>query len=100
MTRTSFSASEWFFLKKFWPKDDENTLVEPLWIVAGTKKEFEDYVIQKRTMGLHFDYKYVYSAEVLRGLRRIRGFYIGTYKQRLDWDQIEEAIKIIKAKGG
>ena len=79
---------------------DNNTVNDPLWIVAGTQKEFEDFVIRKRIMGLHFDYRYVFSADVLRGLSRIRGFYIGTYKDRLDWDQIEMAIQIIKSNGG
>ena len=79
---------------------DRDTITDPLWIVAGTQKEFEDFVIRKRTMGLHYDYRYVFSANVLRGLSRIRGFYIGTYNQRLDWKYIEEAIQIIKAKGG
>jgi hypothetical protein len=77
-----------------------DTVTDPLWIVAGTQKEFEDFVIRKRTMGLHYDYRYVHSANVLRGLSRIRGFYIGTYKERLDWKYIEEMIRIIKSKGG
>ena len=77
-----------------------DTITDPLWIVAGTQKEFEDFVIRKRTMGLHYDYRYVHSANVLRGLSRIRGFYIGTYKERLDWKYIEEMIRIIKSKGG
>ena len=79
---------------------DRDTITDPLWIVAGTQKEFEDFVIRKRTMGLHFDYRYVHSANVLRGLSRIRGFYSGTYKERLDWKYIEEMIQIIKSKGG
>ena len=79
---------------------NRDTVTDPLWIVAGNKKEFEDFVIRKRMMGLHYDYRYVFSADVLRGLSRIRGFYIGTYKERLDWDQIEMAIQIIKSNGG
>ena len=100
MTMTSISMTEWSFLKKFWPKVQDDTIVDPLWIVAGTAKEFEDFVIRKRTMGLHYDYRYVAGPDVLRGLSRIRGFYIGTYKDRLDWKYIEEMIQIIKAKGG
>ena len=73
---------------------------DPLWIVAGNKKEFEDFVIRKRTAGLHFDYRYVSSADVLRGLSRIRGFYVGGYKDREDWKQIEMVIQIIKSRGG
>lgn len=76
-------------------KDDEI-----IWIVAGNKKEFEDFVIRKRMMGFHFNYRYVASADVLRGLSRIRGFYIGTYDQRLDWKYIDQTIKMIKANGG
>ena len=79
---------------------NRDTITDPLWIVAGTQKEFEDFVIRKRMMGLHYDYRYVANADELRGLARIRGFYIGTYNQRLDWKYIEEAIQIIKAKGG
>jgi hypothetical protein len=100
MPKINFSLGEWDFLAKFWHIDDPATASDPLWIVAGTQKEFEDFVIKKRMMGLHFDYRYVASANVLRGLSRIRGFYIGTYKERLDWYQIEEAIQIIKSKGG
>ena len=100
MSMTSISVDEWSFLKKFWPKVQDDTVVDPLWIVAGNQREFEDFVIRKRMMGLHFDYRYVSNADVLRGLSRIRGFYIGTYKDRLDWKYIEEMIQIIKAKGG
>ena len=90
----------WKFLAKFWPKDAPHTATDPLWIVAGTYKEFEDFVIKKRMMGLFFDYRYVRDADSIRGLERIRGLYIGTYKDRVDWPQIEEHIKIIKSKGG
>ena len=88
------------FLAKFWPKDSAHTATHPLWIVAGTHQEFEDFVIRKRIMGLFFDYRYVRDADSIRGLQRIRGLYIGTYKDRVDWPQIEEHIKIIKIKGG
>jgi len=100
MKKTDFSLDEWNFLNKFWSIQEPHTASEPLWIVAGTLHEFHDFVIKKRTMGLHFDYRFVYGPDVLRGLSRIRGFYIGTYKDREDWDQIENVIKIIKSKGG
>ena len=37
---------------------------------------------------------------MLRGLSRIRGFYVGSYEEREDWEQIQEMINIIKSKGG
>lgn len=90
----------WNFLTKYWPKDKPDTINDPIWIIAGNRKEFEDFVIRKRMQGLHFDYRLVNHADQLRGLSRIRGFYIGTYKDRPDWSEIEEYIRIIKAKGG
>ena len=102
MIKTDFVADSIMgkFLAKFWPKDSPQTANDPLWIVAGTHQEFEDFVIRKRIMGLFFDYRYVRDADSIRGLQRIRGLYIGTYKDRVDWPQIEEHIKIIKIKGG
>ncbi len=73
---------------------------EPFYIVAGTRKEFEDFVIRKNMMGLYYNWKYVWNADMLRGLNRIRGFYVGTYEEREDWPQIEVAIQTIKARGG
>ena len=73
---------------------------EPFYIVAGTRKEFEDFVIRKNMMGLYYNWKYVWNADMLRGLNKIRGFYVGTYEEREDWPQIELAIQTIKSKGG
>ena len=73
---------------------------EPFYIVAGTKKEYEDFVIRKNMMGLYYNWKYVWNADMLRGLNKIRGFYVGTYEEREDWPQIEVAIQTIKARGG
>ena len=73
---------------------------EPFYVVAGTQKEFEDFVIRKNMMGLYYNWKYVWNADMLRGLQRIRGFYVGTYEEREDWPQIEVAIQTIKSKGG
>jgi hypothetical protein len=73
---------------------------EPFYVVAGTRKEFEDFVIRKNMMGLYYNWKYVWNADMLRGLQRIRGFYVGTYEEREDWPQIQVAIQTIKAKGG
>ena len=72
----------------------------PLYIVAGNKQEYDDFVIHKRMAGFFYDFRYVSSVDVLRGLSIIRGFYIGSYEEREDWPEIAVAIQTIKAKGG
>jgi hypothetical protein len=69
-----------------------------LFVVAGNYQEFEDFVIRKRMKGFTYDFVYVSNAKMLRGMTTIRGFYIGTYRDRSDWPEIRDAIAIIKAK--
>ena len=66
--------------------------------VAGNFDEFQDFVIKKRQMGFHFEYRYVSNVASIRGLDRIRGLYIGTYKERPDLPELKEFIHIIKTK--
>jgi len=72
--------------------------LEPFYVVAGNKDEFDDFVIRKRVRGFDYDFKYVGDADVLRGLSRIRGFYIGDYENHPEWSNIKEMIRIIKLK--
>ena len=72
----------------------------PLFIVAGNQDEYDDFVIRKRMRGCDYDFRYVYGPDALRGLRTIRGFYIGSYQERNDWPEIDTVIKMIKARGG
>jgi hypothetical protein len=69
-----------------------------LFVVAGNYQEFQDFVIRKRMKGFSYDFVYVSSPEMLRGMTTIRGFYIGTYREREDWPQIRDLIAIIKVK--
>ena len=69
-----------------------------LFVVAGNYAEFQDFVIKKRIKGFTYDFVYVSSAEMLKGMSTIRGFYIGTYRQREDWSEIRDWIAIIKVK--
>ena len=69
-----------------------------LFVVAGNYQEFQDFVIRKRMKGFSYDFVYVSKPEMLRGLTTIRGFYIGTYRDREDWPQIRDMIAIIKVK--
>jgi hypothetical protein len=72
--------------------------LEPFYVVAGNKDEFDDFVIRKRVRGFDYDFKYVSGADVLRGLNKIRGFYIGDYENHPEWSNIKEMIRIIKLK--
>jgi hypothetical protein len=69
-----------------------------LFVVAGNYQEFQDFVIRKRMKGFTYDFVYVSGAEMLKGMTTIRGFYIGTYREREDWPQIRDLIAIIKVK--
>jgi hypothetical protein len=69
-----------------------------LFVVAGNYEEFQDFVIRKRMKGFTYDFVYVSGAEMLRGMTTIRGFYIGTYREREDWPIIRDLIAIIKVK--
>jgi len=69
-----------------------------LFVVAGDYQEFQDFVIRKRMKGFSYDFVYISNAEMLRGMSTIRGFYIGTYRNRQDWPEIRDQIAIIKAK--
>lgn len=88
------------FITKYWPKDAPYTANDPLWIIAGNRTEFEDFVIRKRVQGLFFDYRYVSSADTIRGLNRIRGLYVGSYQERNDLAEIQQYIAIIRTKNG
>lgn len=77
--------------------------MKPTYIVAGTYDEFRTYVQEKyeywtKQAMLMPDYKYVAGVDGLRGLSNIKGFYIGTYNQRKDIDEIRQQILIIKGK--
>jgi len=71
---------------------------ETIWIVAGNFHEFREYYHKKRKSGDFKDYRYVVNVNILRGLEDIKGFYIGTYKQRTDLKEIQEQILICKRK--
>jgi hypothetical protein len=72
--------------------------IDPFYIVAGNRDQFDNFVIRKRVLGFFYDFRYVRDAEMLRGLTRIRGFYVGDYENHPEWLNIKEAIQIIKWK--
>jgi hypothetical protein len=72
--------------------------LEPFYVVAGNRDQFDNFVIRKRMLGFSYDFRYVWNADVLRGLTKIRGFYVGDYKSHPEWLNIKQAIEIIKLK--
>jgi len=77
-----------------------------IFIVAGNLKEFEAYKQRKLHEWTEYsnkndpfpEYVNVHSAWQLKGLNEIEGYYIGTYKNRTDLEEIEWSIKAIKAR--
>jgi hypothetical protein len=69
---------------------------ELIWIVAGNYHEFRQYFYKKKRSGDVKDYRYVYGVDQLRGQENLKGFYIGTYRQRKDLRDIQDQIAISK----
>ena len=66
------------------------------YIVAGTSQEYEAWLRRK---GLdRRAYRYVTNPGMLRGMTNIQGFFIGTYLNRLDIEDIREQITVSKLK--
>ena len=66
------------------------------YIVAGTSQEYEAWLRRK---GLdRRAYRYVTNPGMLRGMTNIQGFFIGTYLNRLDIEEIREQITVSKFK--
>ena len=78
-----------------------------IFIVAGNVQEFESYKAKKlvewteyggELEGYFPEYVCVHNAWQLKGLNEIEGYYIGSYKNRPDLDEIEWCIKAIKGR--
>lgn len=68
-----------------------------VYIVAGNYKEYMDYRIKKGFKD-DIEYRCVSHSLNLAGLDEIEGFYIGTYYNRPDIQEIKERIHIIKSR--
>lgn len=68
---------------------------DTFYVVAGNYNEFLEYSKSKKDNNF---YSYVRSREDLLGLNDIKGFFIGSYKQRKDIEEIKNKISEIKAK--
>lgn len=78
-------------------------MTEPIYIVAGSFEQYRKYCFKKKaeydergeTFPLH---QFVSNVDRLRGLKSIKGFYIGTYEKRSDIDVIKWQIAAIKSR--
>lgn len=70
--------------------------IEPIittkYIIAGTKKEYDDFITKRNLSKLN--YVFVDSANVIRGLKDIHGFYVGSWRERKDIEEIKSLIEL------
>lgn len=77
---------------------------EKIYIVAGTHEEFKEYVAKKRREwhnetpkeSLFPVYTFVWQTETLRGLENPKGFFIGSWRKRVDIQEIKTTIAMSK----
>jgi len=83
------------------------TVKKKIFIVAGNVQEFESYKAKKlvewteyggELEGYFPEYVCVDNAWQLKGLNEVEGYYIGSYEDRPDLDEIEWCIKAIKGR--
>jgi hypothetical protein len=82
------------------------TTRKKIFIVAGNVQEFEAYKAKKLVEWTEYsnmvdpfpEYVYVQNAWQLKGLNEIEGYYIGSYKNRTDLDEVLWCIKAIKGQ--
>ena len=74
--------------------DSASTSYTIKYIVAGTYAEYFNWLKRKEVD--QRAYLYVYNAEKLRGIQNISGFFIGTFRNRTDIEDIKFAILLSK----
>jgi hypothetical protein len=82
------------------------TTRKKIFIVAGNVQEFEAYKAKKLVEWTEYsnildpfpEYVCVHNGWQLKGLNEIEGYYIGSYKDRTDLDEVLWCIKAIKGR--
>ena len=69
------------------------------YVVAGNLQEYNDFVYKHRDNSNEI-YHYVDSANQLKGIVNIEGYYTGTYYKRHDIEAIKDIIKMSKNTSG
>ena len=65
-------------------------------VVAGNYEQYRNHIRKMRYD--HKEYVYVSDVRQLRGREKIEGFYIGTWQDRPDIDEIKMTIAVIKER--
>lgn len=75
-------------------------MIKHIFIVAGNHNEFADYLRRKSADKVSHGvlYHYVSSADRIRGFRDLQGFYIGSWRNREDIEEIQMVIAASKIK--
>ena len=61
------------------------------YIIAGNYSEYNAFL--KRKKFNTEEYKFVYNPSILKGLKNVHGYYVGSWKTRTDIDEIKSAIE-------
>ena len=70
-----------------------------VYILAGNRKEFNKFVSDRRMIDIWYvNYIYIESAITLRGVDNITGYYVGSYKERPDYEEIRLEINLRKMR--
>jgi len=75
------------------PYDNYNltTVKTPIkYVIAGNREQYSAFI--KRKGFSDTEYHYLYDADMLEGMRNVHGFYVGSWRER---DDIEEIKKMI-----
>lgn len=68
-----------------------------IYYVAGNFAEYKEYRSRKEKQGVDTsNWRYVSTPVDLRGLSQIKGFYIGSFEDRKDIEEIRQIIDMIK----
>jgi hypothetical protein len=70
-------------------------MIKKKYVVAGNYQEYNEFMHRHRDTPNEV-YVYVDSAEHLKGMINIEGYYVGTYYKRHDIGAIKEVIRISK----
>ncbi len=75
---------------------------DKIFIVSGTYEQYKQWVRKnidryyaKNTSISLSHFVYVSSPDILRGHSEVHGYYVGSYKNRKDIEQIREMIRIV-----
>jgi hypothetical protein len=66
-----------------------------IYVVAGNHKEYIEYINDKP---FKVDYVFVTTPRMLKGLREIKGSFVGSFEDRIDIDEIKSEIEVIKLR--